>query len=44
MLVLNKKLQLKKFCPYEAVGDVVLAFKKSFSGLWHCWSKVPEHV
>lgn len=22
----------------------MLAFKKSFSGPWHCWSKVPEHV
>ncbi|KAK6784232.1 hypothetical protein RDI58_017686 [Solanum bulbocastanum] len=32
------------FCPHEAVRDVVLAFKKSFSGPWHCWSKVPEHV
>uniref|UniRef100_A0A3Q7I3E7 Uncharacterized protein n=1 Tax=Solanum lycopersicum TaxID=4081 RepID=A0A3Q7I3E7_SOLLC len=32
------------FCPHEAVGDVVLAFKKSFSGPWHCWSKVQELV
>ncbi|XP_049412526.1 uncharacterized protein LOC125875582 [Solanum stenotomum] len=32
------------FFPHEAVRDVVLAFKKSFSGPWHCWSKVPEHV
>ncbi|XP_060188922.1 uncharacterized protein LOC132617871 [Lycium barbarum] len=31
-------------CPHEAVRDVSLAFKKSFTGPWHCWSKVPEYV
>ncbi|OIT37865.1 hypothetical protein A4A49_52163 [Nicotiana attenuata] len=32
------------FCPHEAVRDVTIAFKKSFSGSWNCWSKVSEHV
>ncbi|KAJ8572544.1 hypothetical protein K7X08_009055 [Anisodus acutangulus] len=25
------------FCPHEAVRDVALAFKKSFTGSWHCY-------
>nr|XP_033515779.1 uncharacterized protein LOC104110884 [Nicotiana tomentosiformis] len=32
------------FCPHEAVRNVTIAFKKSFSGSWNCWRKVPEHV
>ncbi|WMV24855.1 hypothetical protein MTR67_018240, partial [Solanum verrucosum] len=32
------------FCPHEAIRDMVLAFKRNFSGPWQCWRNVPEHV
>ncbi|OIT28860.1 hypothetical protein A4A49_52627 [Nicotiana attenuata] len=38
------KVNGNTFFPHEVVRDVTIAFKKSFSGSWHCWSKVPEHV
>ncbi|XP_009788781.2 uncharacterized protein [Nicotiana sylvestris] len=38
------KVNRDTFCPHEVVRDVTIAFKKSFSGSWNCWSKVPEHV
>nr|XP_009802667.1 PREDICTED: uncharacterized protein LOC104248159 [Nicotiana sylvestris] len=42
--IISLKVNGDTFCPHEAVRNVTTAFKKSFSGSWHCWSKVPEHV
>uniref|UniRef100_A0A1S3Z8B1 Transposase, Ptta/En/Spm, plant n=1 Tax=Nicotiana tabacum TaxID=4097 RepID=A0A1S3Z8B1_TOBAC len=41
--IISLKVNGDTFCPHEAVRNVTITFKKSFSGSWHCWSKVPEH-